>query len=65
MTITRNLIRGYVVGNLKGVADGGVDLKKTLHGSRRLEPLHLALPSPPYLMGVFGSTVPSWLIARD
>ena len=28
---------------VEGVVDGGMDVEKTLRGSRRLEPLHLAL----------------------
>jgi hypothetical protein len=33
------------------------DVEKPLCGSRRLEPLHLALPSPHDLMGVFSAIV--------
>jgi hypothetical protein len=40
---------------VEGVVDGGMDVEKTLRGSRRLEPLHLALSSPHDLMGVFGA----------
>jgi hypothetical protein len=42
---------------VEGVVDGGMDVEKPLRGSRRLEPLHLALPSPHYLMGVFSTIV--------
>jgi hypothetical protein len=42
---------------VEGVVDGGMDVEKTLRGSRRLEPLHLALSSPHDLMGVFSEIV--------
>src|SRR5690349_3850775 len=42
---------------VEGVVDGGMDVEKTLRGSRRLEPLHLALSSPHDLMGVFAAIV--------
>jgi len=42
---------------VEGVVDGGMDVEKTLRGSRRLEPLHLALASPHDLMGVFSAIV--------
>jgi hypothetical protein len=42
---------------VEGVVDGGMDVEKPLRGSRRLEPLHLALPSPHDLMGVFRAIV--------
>jgi hypothetical protein len=35
---------------VEGVVNGGMDVEKTLRGSRRLEPLHLALSSPHDLM---------------
>ena len=41
----------------EGVVNGGMDIEKTLRGSRRLEPLHLALSSPHDLMGVFSAIV--------
>ena len=40
---------------VEGVVGGGMDVEKTLRGSRRLEPLHLGLSSPHDLMGVFSS----------
>jgi hypothetical protein len=42
---------------VEGVVDGGMDVEKTLRGSSRLEPLHLALSSPHDLMGVFSVIV--------
>ena len=42
---------------VEGIVDGGMDVEKTLRGSRRLEPLHLALSSPHDLMGVFSTIV--------
>ena len=42
---------------VEGVVDGGMNIEKTLRGSRRLEPLHLALSSPHDLMGVFSAIV--------
>jgi len=36
---------------VEGVVNGGMNVEKTLRGSRRLEPLHLALSSPHDLMG--------------
>jgi hypothetical protein len=42
---------------VEGVVDGGMDVEKTLGGSRRLEPLHFALSSPHDLMGVFSAIV--------
>ncbi len=42
---------------VEGVVDGGMDVEKTLRGTRRLEPLHLALSSPHDLMGVFSAIV--------
>ena len=42
---------------VEGVVNGGMDIEKTLRGSRRLEPLHLALSSPHDLMGVFSAIV--------
>src|SRR5207248_9578910 len=42
---------------VEGVVDGGMDVEKTLRGSRRLEPLHLALSSPHDLMRVFSAIV--------
>jgi hypothetical protein len=42
---------------VEGVVDGGMDVEKPLHGSRRFEPLHLALASPHDLMGVFSAIV--------
>jgi len=42
---------------VEGVVNGGMDVEKTLRGSRRLEPLHLALSSPHDLMGVFSAIV--------
>jgi hypothetical protein len=41
---------------VEGVVDGGMDVEKTLRGSRRLEPLHLALSPPHDLMGVARTT---------
>jgi hypothetical protein len=43
----------------KGTAfsHGGMNVEKPLRGSRRLEPLHLALSSPHDLMGVFSAIV--------
>jgi hypothetical protein len=38
---------------VEGVVDSGMDGEKTLGGSSRLEPLHLALSSPHDLMGAF------------
>jgi hypothetical protein len=35
---------------VEGVVDGGMDVEQTLGGSRRLEPLHIALSSPHDLM---------------
>src|SRR3954467_3988263 len=49
---------------VEGVVDGGMQAEKSLRGSGRLEPLHLAL-SPSYdLMRVFGPVVhaPSLLV---
>jgi hypothetical protein len=40
---------------VEGVVDGGMDVEKTLRGSKRLEPLHLVLSSPHDLMGVFSA----------
>src|ERR1700722_8523395 len=37
---------------VEGVVYSGMDIEKVLGGSRRLEPLHLALSSPNNLMGV-------------
>ena len=42
---------------IEGVVDGRMNPEKTLCGSRRLEPLHFALSSPHYLMGVFGAII--------
>jgi hypothetical protein len=42
---------------VEGVVDGGMDVEKTLRGSRRFEPLHLVLSSPHDLMGVFSAIV--------
>jgi hypothetical protein len=42
---------------VEGVVDGGMDVEKPLRASRRLEPLHLALPSPHDLMEVFSAIV--------
>ena len=42
---------------VEGVVDGGMDVEKTLRGSRRLESLHLALSSPHDLMGVFSAII--------
>ena len=42
---------------VEGVVDGGMDVEKTQRGSRRLEPLHLALSSPHDLMGVFRAII--------
>src|SRR6516225_6634012 len=42
---------------VEGVVDGGMDVEKTLRGSRRLEALHLALPSPHDLMGGFSAII--------
>src|SRR5215469_16965521 len=42
---------------VEGIVDGGMDVEKTLRGSRRLESLHLALSSPHDLMGVFSTIV--------
>ena len=47
-----------------GVVDGGMEVEKTLRGSRRLEPLHLALSSPHDLMGVFSAIFSEALIMR-
>jgi hypothetical protein len=44
---------------IQGVVDGGMDLEKTLCGSGRLKPLHLALSSPRDLMRVFSIKVSS------
>ena len=50
---------------VEGVVNGGMDVEKTLRGSRRLEPLHLALSSPHDLMGVFSAVVlPDPLLMR-
>jgi hypothetical protein len=49
---------------VEGIVDGGIDVEKTLRGSRRLELLHLALSSPHDLMRVsarlFFLTPRSW-----
>ena len=42
---------------VEDVVDGGMDVEKTLRGSRRLESLHLALSSPHDLMGVFSAII--------
>jgi len=42
---------------VEGIVDGGMDAEKPLRGSRRLEPLHLALSSPHDLMGVLSAIV--------
>ena len=42
---------------VEGVVDGGMDVEKSLRGSRRLEPLHFALSSKHDLMGVFCAIV--------
>jgi hypothetical protein len=42
---------------VEGVVDGGMDVEKSLRGSRRFEPFHFALSSPHDLMGVFGAIV--------
>ena len=42
---------------VEGLVNGGMDVEKALRGSRRLEPLHLALSSPHDLMGVFSAIV--------
>ena len=42
---------------VEGIVDGGMDVEKPLRGSRRLEPLHLALSSRHDLMGVFSAIV--------
>jgi len=39
---------------VEGVVDGGVQAEKSLRGSGRLEPLHLALSSSHSLMRVLG-----------
>ena len=54
---------------VEGVVDSGMDGEKTLGGSSRLEPLHLALSSPHDLMGVFSAIIFSeasehWSISR-
>jgi hypothetical protein len=41
---------------VEGVVDGGMDVEKTLCGSGRLEPLHLALSSP-HTLGRCGAKV--------
>jgi hypothetical protein len=43
---------------VEGVVDGGMDVEKPLRGSRRLQQLHPALPSPHDLMGVFSVSTP-------
>jgi hypothetical protein len=42
---------------VEGVVDSGMDPEKPLRGSRRLEPLHLALSPPHVLVGVFSTIV--------
>jgi hypothetical protein len=42
---------------IEGVVDGGMDVEKSLRGSRRFEPLHLTLSSPHDLVGVFSAIV--------
>jgi hypothetical protein len=42
---------------VESVVDGGMDVEKTLGGSRRLEPLHFAFSSPHDLMGVSSAIV--------
>jgi hypothetical protein len=42
---------------VESVVDRGMDVEKPLRGSRRFEPLHLALSSPHDLMGVFSAIV--------
>jgi hypothetical protein len=42
---------------VEGVVNGGMDIGKALRGSRRLEPLHLALSSPHDLIGVVSAIV--------
>jgi hypothetical protein len=42
---------------VEGVVYSGMDIEKALGGSRRLEPLHLALSSPHNLMGVFSAII--------
>ena len=50
---------------VEGVVDGGMDVEKTLRGSGRLEPLHLALSSLHRLMRILGTIVlPEPLLMR-
>src|SRR5690348_17027169 len=42
---------------VEGVVYSGMDIEKALGGSRRLEPLHLALSSPHNLIGVFSAII--------
>jgi hypothetical protein len=42
---------------VEGVVYRGMDIEKGLGGSRRLEPLHLALSSPHNSMGVFSAII--------
>ena len=42
---------------VESIVDGGMDVEKTLRGSRSLEPLHIAFSSPHDLMGVFSAIV--------
>ena len=42
---------------VEGIVDGGLDVEKTLRGSRRLEPLHLALASPHRLMRILRAII--------
>ena len=42
---------------VESIVDGGMEVEKTLRGSRRLESLHLAFSSPHDLMGVFSAIV--------
>jgi hypothetical protein len=42
---------------VEGVVDRGMDVEKTLRGSRRLEPLHLALASPRRLMRILRAII--------
>ena len=42
---------------VESIVDGGMDVEKALRGSRRLEPLHLALSPTHDLVGVLGPII--------
>jgi hypothetical protein len=42
---------------VESIVDDGMDVEKTMRGSRRFEPLHLAFSLPHDLIGVFSAII--------